>query len=62
MNDSEDYHTGRAAAYYTAVGLLRSGRSVRELLTELERLQLAAETTAEERAAEKRAQSVSSGA
>lgn len=54
MYDSEHYHHGRAAAYHTAVGLLRTGRPVRELLVELERLQLAAEATAEERLVEER--------
>ena len=60
MNDSEDYHTGRAAAYHTAVGLLRSGRPVKELLIEFERLQIAAEATAEQRAAAGRSASASS--
>lgn len=60
MYDSEDYHTGRAAAYHTAVGLLRSGRPVGELLVELERLQIAAEVTADERASAMCTPSVSS--
>lgn len=49
MYDSEHYHHGRAAAYHTAVGLLRTGRPAHELAAELERLQLAAETLADER-------------
>ncbi len=50
MMDSEDYHTGRAAAYHTAVGLLRRVRCDPAVVHELERLQLAAEAAANVRA------------
>lgn len=50
LYDSEDYHTGRAAAYHTAVHLLGGRRPVAEVRAELERLQLAAEEEANRKA------------
>ena len=60
MNDSEQYHTGRAAAYYTMVGALRDlladardgqvqALAIRDLQVQVERWQIAAEDLAGER-------------
>jgi hypothetical protein len=59
MNDSEQYHTGRAAAYNTMVGMLRAllrrpvGQvtrgDVEALMLMAERRQIQAETDADER-------------
>lgn len=51
MHDSEDYHTGRAAAYYRVAGLLRAGCKPAELRDICERAMLDAEATANERSA-----------
>ena len=42
MYDSEDYHQGRAAAYHTAIGLVRRAHRLSEVLTLLEELEIEA--------------------
>ena len=50
MYDSEHYHQGRAAAYHTAIGLVRRARRLSEALALLEQLELDASAAASARA------------